>query len=337
MTENQAGKTCCVVMATYDDWQSVAYIIPFIDKILAERGLVGHVVIVDDSSRQTDGRAEVAALSLRAIRTVDEVQLGSNQGNQRATAVGLGYVARNIPCDFLVVMDSDNEDKPEDIADMLEAAQAGDCRQIIFADRTKRSESRSFKAFYYLYKKLFKLLIGRTISMGNFCLIPGKLVKRIAHIAELWNHFPASIMRAGLPFATVPTERGRRVFGKGKMNLVRLIIHAFSGFTIHADVMAVRIMLLSGLLMAVFSVMFVAASVIRAFDILDFIPVGWMSQMLMGMFLLVALVASTAVILLITILSLRLHLPMTPFHDHGRFIFGVTRHYGDGLPPMHDW
>ena len=317
------AKTCGILMATYDDWRSVAHILPLIDKVLVSRDLIGHVIVVDDSSRHQDGKELIVDLPLTAIRTIDEIELGSNQGNQRALAVGLGYIAKNCKFDFLVVMDSDNEDKPDDLPLLFDTCKTHNFENIIFAERAKRSEGIVFSLFYSIYKFLFKMLTGSSISMGNFCIIPWRHIKRIAHISQLWSHFPASIMRSGLPYAKIPTERGKRVFGTGKMNLVRLIIHAFSGFTIHADVIAVRIILVASALVLLFPVALVVLTLVRFGT--DFLVPGWTSQMLMEIFLLASMAMCTAVIVLILVLSMRMQPPMTPFHDHMRFVFEVVR------------
>lgn len=313
-----------ILMATYDDWMSVAHLLPVIDATLLGLGCTAHVVIVDDSSRHSEGKESLHLERLKAIEAIDEIQLGSNQGNQRALAVGLGYISRNLSFDALIVMDSDNEDRPKDLPALLQACRAQQNNKIVFAERTKRSESSTFKFFYFLYKRLFKLLTGHSISVGNFCIIPWQFIRRIAHLAELWNHFPVSIMRSGLPFSKIPTTRGARLFGKGKMNLVRLIIHAFSGFTIHADVIAVRIMLLATGLVGVF-LLLSAAGLIIHFTNDIFVP-GWTSQFLFQFLLLATMVMCTAVIVLISVLSMRMQPPLVPFHDYSRFVFEIVRH-----------
>ncbi|MBF0268011.1 MAG: glycosyltransferase [Alphaproteobacteria bacterium] len=320
-------------MATYDDWMSVGHILPVIDATLHQLGHKAHVVIVDDSSRHFEGKEQIRPENFKAIEAIDEIQLGSNQGNQRALAVGLGYIARNLMFDALVVMDSDNEDKPEDLPALLKAYLDHQGAKIVFAERTKRSESSVFKFFYVLYKWLFKFLTGHSISMGNFCIIPWHSIRRIAHLAELWNHFPVSVMRSGLSFAKIPTTRGIRLFGKGKMNLVRLIIHAFSGFSIHADVIAVRIMLLATGLVGVFLLLTMAGVIIHFTNDI-FVP-GWTSQFLFQFLLLATMVMCTAVVVLISVLSMRMQPPLVPFHDYSKFVFEIVRQEcgREGLAP----
>lgn len=322
MDSSLKGKSCVVLMATYDDWQSAAHVIGELDKHISQLGMKGRIVVVDDSSNNLSGKELIPELSLEAIESVEEIQLGSNQGNQRAMAIGVSYVANNCKSDYMIVMDSDNEDKPDDVPTLLQSCLDSNDREIIFAERTKRSESFTFKIFYKFYKYLYRVLTGSTISVGNFCAVPGHMISRIAHLSELWNHFPAAIIRAGLPFSRIPTNRGIRLFGKGKMNLVKLIVHAFSGFVIHADIVSVRVILLASWLgIALFSLTIAVVMVWLNTDLL--IP-GWTSQMLMLLLLLFTLILSTALNALILVLSLRMQLPMIPIHDYERFIYSIN-------------
>jgi len=312
-------------MATYDDWRSIAHIAPILDDKLQQLNLKGRIVIVDDSSNDTDGKELLLTHGFVAIEDIDVVHLGSNQGNQRALAIGTAYIAANIECDYLVVMDSDNEDKPDDVPALLQACKKNNNDKVIFAERSKRSEGQAFRLFYFLYKWLYRLLTGDSISVGNFSVIPGKLVRRVAHISELWNHFPISIIRSGVHYAKIPTERGARLFGQGKMNMVRLIIHAFSGFTIHADIVGVRMMLFAG--MMGLGIFFLVVGIVTIKLGTDMTLLGWTSQIIVQLLTLFALISCTALIILTTVLSLRMQLPSTPFHEHARFIYKIEKLY----------
>lgn len=319
------GRECIVLTAVYNDWPSAAQLIATLDHIFSDLGLSGRIVVVDDASTDDNGEDEIGSLALAAIASIDVIRLASNQGNQRALAVGMGYIASHLSCDYLLVMDSDFEDKPEDIPALLEACRSGDGSRVIFAERSKRSEGQTFTAFYLLYKCLNRMLTGRTISFGNFSAIPGRLVRRLAHISQLWNHFPASIIRAGVPFGTIPSERGARRLGHGKMNMVKLVVHAFSSFAVYADLMAVRIMIFALLVGLGFVLAFIVASVLRVST--DLLIPGWTSQVLMQALLLFAIALGTAMIVLFTALALRTQPQLIPFHDHARFIFEVVRLY----------
>ena len=66
-------------------------------------------------------------------------------GHQRAIATGLCYAHDHLPAHVVVVMDGDGEDAPQDVPRLLDQVRATDGRKIVFAERTKRSESVVFR------------------------------------------------------------------------------------------------------------------------------------------------------------------------------------------------
>ncbi len=318
-----SGKTIVILTPVLNDWDSLALLLPSIDQVLAPLGVKAHVVVIDDGSFDFSGKEALAELSFSAITAIDEVVLGSNQGNQRALAIGIAHASKNIQADHLVIMDSDLEDRPGDIPMLLKRCVEEGDNKIVFAERTKRSEGHAFRLFYRFYQRLYRLLTGRSISIGNFSVVPWPLVSRLPYIGDIWNHFPASVMRARLPIIKVPTERGSRLTGESHMNLVNLVVHAFSGFSVFADVVAVRVMLWTFLVgLGLIGAMLVSIAIKLGTDLAI---VGWTSQMVAFFTIMFIQVLTTSAILLFLVLSHRVHPPMLPIHDYSRFILEVRR------------
>ena len=107
-----------------------------------------HFIIIDDCSEDNFE-------SLKSISQIDIVTLLNNQGSQKAISIGLNYtLGEKIDFDYLIVMDSDGEDKPADLNLLIEQA-IKDNNFIIFASRKKRLEIFMFKFFYFTYRFLF--------------------------------------------------------------------------------------------------------------------------------------------------------------------------------------
>ncbi|BAE48900.1 Glycosyltransferase [Paramagnetospirillum magneticum AMB-1] len=281
------------------------------------------MVIVDDGSTDMTGLDEIESGNYPSIGAIDILTLASNQGNQRAVACGVAYVAEYAQSDYMVVMDGDHEDKPDYIPELLRACADSRDTRIVFAGRSKRSESRLFKIMYWGYRQVYRLATGLPISAGNFSVVPRHLTKRLAHIAELWSHFPASIQRARLPYDSIPTERGQRLLGQSKMNMFRLLIHAFSGLTVYADILAARVMLA-----AIVSTGFLGTATLWLIieKLFTSIPIiGWSSLMIMAVAGMALQIISTAGMILLIILALRQQPPMIPAIDYHRFVLEVRR------------
>ena len=319
-----AAKDIVILTAIYNDWDNFQPFLKSLDEALGQASLNARVVVVDDgSSFPADDTAPISQ-NPGAISQVTAITLTRNMGNQRAIAIGLGYIAKEMPCDYLVIMDSDMEDMPEYVPQLVERAAESNAK-IIFAERTRRANRMTFKIFYGLYKSLYRLLTGMPISIGNFSVVPGRLVKRIAAISEIWSHFPAGIMRAKVPYETLPSSRGSRLHGESKMNLVSLVIHGLSGLSVHADVVGVRLLLgilgVGGIIVASIAVIVLQ----KLFT--DIHMLGWTSQiiLILGGILFQMLIAALLIVFLV--LAQKNQRTIIPAVDYDVFIFEIKQLY----------
>ena len=311
-------KTAAILMATYNDWESIVDLLPRIDDELGRMRISARVVIVDDGSDEIGFRDQVVSLKLAAISAVDCIDLYRNQGNQRAVTIGIAYCAENIDCDYLIVMDSDHEDDPKYIPDLIAACDQNDGKKIVFASRSKRSEGVMFKGFYNAYKRLYHLLTGMPISIGNYSVLPNSQVRRVANIAELWSHFPAGIMRAKIPYTSIPSIRAKRSRGESKMNLVSLILHGLSGFSVHAEVVGIRVLVM--VVLAALSILglLVVAVLLKMFTGIPIL--GWTSQIVGLLLVMLFQLFITMIIMVFMVISVRQHAPMIPIAVYKQFI-----------------
>lgn len=315
------GARVVVLTALFNDWTSLTHLLPKLDDELVPLGGDATLVVVDDGSTEEWVRDDTVLFGLKAITHIEVVVLGCNQGNQRAVTVGMAYVTSHFDADYVLVMDCDLEDKPEYVPVLLKTcAERGD-REIVFAERTKRSEGRTFAIFYRLYQAFYRMLTGVPISMGNFSVVPMALAKRLSFVAELWNHYPGAILRSRLPFTTVPTERGRRLSGHSNMNWVRLVAHAFSGLSTHPEVVAVR--LIGGTIALTGLVIMAIVGLILLKLMTNVTAVGWTSLVIANAVVLSVQMLVSAIILLFLMLSQRLQIPMVPIRDFAKFILRV--------------
>src|SRR5690348_9222327 len=113
-------------------------------------------VLIDD----TAGRDREVA-DVRDCPDTQVVEPPFNLGHQRAIVFGLRTLAPNIDDrDLVVTLDSDGQDRPEDLPRLLTAVLAApdDSRTVALARRTTRSESPTFKLAYIGFRTLFRLL-----------------------------------------------------------------------------------------------------------------------------------------------------------------------------------
>ena len=239
-----------ILIPVFDDWASLALLLPRIDETLAADSRTASVILVDDCSVQRP-TGVIGAKPLTAIKSVDVLSLTRNIGHQRALAIGLSYIAEQRPCRAVIVMDADGEDLPSDIPGMLDAFEANGETRIVFAQRTRRSEGIAFTVFYRLYRLAHRLMTGIRVEVGNFSIVPYASLRKLAVVSEMWNHYAAAVVHAKLPFVLVPTVRGERLAGRSRMDFVSLVGHGLSAMSVFSDKIAVRMLALTGALLTV--------------------------------------------------------------------------------------
>ena len=254
-----------VVTPVYEDTEAPGKLFRELHAVFGERLFV---VAVDDGSV----KEPVDPGSLVSDGVV--IKLRRNVGHQRAIAIGLNYVANEIgDVDAIVVMDSDGEDIPQSIPDLIKPLERAEV-DIVVAERRSRVETLRFRVFYQCYKRLFSLLSGRKISFGNFMAMKPVAAERLAAMQELWIHIAACVLVSKLRVAICPLDRGPRYAGKSKMNFVGLALHGFRGMMVFAEDVLVRVGAAS-VFVAVLSVLGgIVAIVLKS---IGFATPGWFS------------------------------------------------------------
>lgn len=308
-----------IVTPVYNDWQSLQLLADEIAGLARAHNLNIHLLAVDDGS-SIPPHLRVGKWSGRL--DVQIVRLTRNLGHQRAIAVGLAFASemkKDIP---VIVMDCDGEDLPADIPRLLDAHRK-DGEKIIFARRARRSESRLFRAFYFFFKLVFRILTGRRISFGNYSLLPPESLRRIIHLQEIWNHFPAGVMHSSLQWTTIPTSRGKRYAGTSRMNFVALVLHGLSAVSVYVEIVYVRLIFMSLAVMMLDVVGFLVLVYIRFFTPLA-IP-GWATSVAVGLTVIMIQALLFLGLLSFIILSYRSVKMFIPAVDYKDYVLGVER------------
>jgi hypothetical protein len=314
-----------IVIPVFNDFPSAERLVRALDPILVAHALRAKVLLVDDGS---PGRQAVNCGALQAIASVDVLRLKRNLGHQRAIAIGLAYVEANLPCDAVLVMDGDGEDRPEDVPRLVQTFAEASPATIVFAARTKRSESLTFVAFYRAFRVLHRLLTGFGVRVGNFSIVPFEALATLSVSSETWNHYAAAVFKTRLPYRTIPTERGTRYGGTPRMRFVDLVTHGLSAIAVFGDTVGVR--LLGATLTAAGGVGGLIAAVL-AFCMLTGHPVPPWAAYASGLLVVIVTQALTAsLILVLLVLGGRAGTHFIPARDHTLFVRGLDRVHPGG-------
>lgn len=323
------SRTIALVTPVLDDWGSLAALLTDISGLFIHSGISFRVYAVDDGSSAPFEPAGVVLPSNSCIASIEVIRLAVNLGHQRAIAIGLCASTEGDDIDDVLVMDSDGQDRPIDIAALLAASQKNPT-QIVFAHRTKRSEPPFFRLWYCFYKLMFRLLTGQPISFGNFCLVPREAVDRLVHMPELWNNLAAAIMRSRLPYQTVPTARGVRLSGRSRLGFSCLVIHALSAMSVHIDRIFARMLITAGFIAGLASLGIVAVGAIRIAG--DLAIPGWATTAVGDLLIILFQTLVILIVACLTMLAGRSSRPMVPIVDFRPFVARCQRfRFGRGI------
>ena len=124
-------------------------------------------------------------------------------------------------------MDSDGEDKPEDILKLVNLSSTNN-NQVVVAERKNRQVSLFYKIMYQIHIYFTYLSTGKLIKFGNFSILPKKIITKLVSDASLWNCFSSTIVKNSSSILYIKCNRDKRYFGKSKTNYLNLIYHSLT-------------------------------------------------------------------------------------------------------------
>ena len=218
-----------ILIPVYNDWKSLFKLLENIDQGLeAWDSDVAHisVVIVNDAS--TEEKPTNTSI-FKSIKSIEVLNMKRNKGHGRCNATGLKYINQKNDFDFVIPMDGDGEDRPEELGPLL-------CKgyehpdKVITANRVKRSEGLFFKFCYLAHKYLTFIFTGKLIKYGNYTCLPKFAVNQMINNSATWCSFSGSLAKIvkDEDKTSISSTRGKRYFGPSKMSFVNLLKHFFS-------------------------------------------------------------------------------------------------------------
>lgn len=309
-----------LLVPVFDDWGAADLLLRRLDDVLRGAGLSPDVLFVDDGS--TTLAPAMFPAELQAIRSVSILRLRRNLGHQRAIAIGLAWVHENTACTAVLVMDGDGEDDPLDVPRLHDRMKSTSSRKIIFAERTRRSETMTFRVFYQLYRLVHRVLTGIGVRVGNFSIVPRGALASLMVVSELWNHYAAAVFKARIPFETLPTERGRRLSGQSSMNFIALVVHGLSAVSVFGEIVGVRLLMTAFVLSA--TVVGALGATIGVRFATDMAIPGWATYTTGLLVILLTQVVMLACMFVFMSLGARANVTFLPIRDYAFFVAGIS-------------
>jgi len=262
-----------ILIPIYNDWQSVLKLLENIDLAIAGLEEEVSVLIVNDAS--TEQRPEIS-LNLNNLKSIQVINMKENRGHARCNAAGLKYINEREEVDYVIPMDGDGEDRPEEIRPLIEKAKEYP-DTVITANRIKRSEGLLFKFCYLIHKYLTFVFTGQSIKFGNYTCLTKSAVDKMSKEVATWSSFSGSLSKVVKDRRSVPSIRGPRYFGPSKMSFINLLKHSLSIVAVYKFTVLIR----SIIFLAVY-IFFVSQYI----SVVTFIPIALVVAMIISVFVL---------------------------------------------------
>lgn len=148
---------------------------------------------------------------------VKGINLSRNFGQHYAITAGLHYATG----EWVVVMDCDLQDRPEEIPNLYNKAKEG--FDIVYARRAVRKDNVVKKSTSALFYRVFRSLSGiqSDKAVANFGIYHKRVIEEFNKMPEQSRFFPSQVKYLGFKDAAIDVEHGERLEGKSSYSLLK--------------------------------------------------------------------------------------------------------------------
>lgn len=217
-----------IVSPVYEAEQIVPLLTREISRHLEELTDRFEIILVDDGSR--DRSWEAIAQECRRDQRIKGIKLSRNFGQHSAITAGLSLAKGH----WIVVMDCDLQDRPDQIHLLYEKAKQG--YDIVQARRRARSDSPAKRILSHLFYLVFSYLTGtqQDATVANFGIYHRKVIQAVLSMQDQARFFPAMVQWVGFKSTKVDILHDHRRLGRSTYNprkMLRLAVESVISFS----------------------------------------------------------------------------------------------------------
>ena len=225
-----------VLVSIYNDRVSLKLLIENINSVIKNINAQISLVVINDASSQ---QILDTYPNIENIHSLEIINMKENKGHTRCIASGLKYIFEKKDFDYVIPMDGDGEDRPEEIKNFIELVKNSEGKSIV-GERVKRSEGLLFKSCYQFHKFLTLAFTGQSIKYGNFTCLSKSTVEKMIKEKATWNSFSGSLKKTEKELLTVPSIRGPRYHGPSQMSFINLLKHSLAIISVFRKTVLIR-------------------------------------------------------------------------------------------------
>ena len=245
-----------IVSPVYQAENLVDELVQRLHGAMAELSADYEIVLVDD--RSTDRSWERIQAQARRDARVRGLRLSRNFGQHRAITAGLDHCRG----EWVVVMDCDLQDQPEEIPALFAAARQG--YDLVLAQRTMRRDSWHKKLLSRLFYRVLSYLteVPQRPEVANFGIYHRKVINAVLAMRENIRYFPTMVRWVGFRTGYLEVAHARRPAGGSTYSLARRLQLGLDILLANSD-KPLRLTVKWGLLLAGGAFLFVPVTLLR--------------------------------------------------------------------------
>ena len=225
-----------ILIPVYNDWESALKLLENINFEVSKLEDEFSIIIINDAS--TKSRLEFSP-DLSSFKSIKIINMKENRGHARCNAAGLRHINEKEDFNYVIPMDGDGEDRPEELSLLIEKIKEYP-DTVVTANRVKRSEGFLFKFCYLSHKYLTFIFTGQTIKYGNYTCLTKLAVNALVNEPATWSSFSGSLAKTIKDKKFISSERGTRYFGPSKMSFIDLLKHSLSIIAVFKKTLLIR-------------------------------------------------------------------------------------------------
>ena len=210
-----------VISPLYKSEKYVTELYQRISQTLNDLDLEYEIIFVDDC--YGDRSLEIARNILKNDKKIKIIKLSRNFGQHAAINAGIN----NADGDWLVVIDSDLQDSPEEIKNLYKKAKEG--YDIVLAKRLNRKDSFIKKSTSFVFSKIASYMSGFEIDYrtSNYGIYSKRVIENYKSLPESKLFFPFIVQWLGFPKSAIEVEHSERLHDKSSYRISKLLNLAF--------------------------------------------------------------------------------------------------------------
>ena len=267
-----------VVVPIYNDQEVIAELLRRVTAVVETLVKDYEIILVDDGSRDNSWTVMQEERQQRAHLRI--ARLSRNFGQQNAIAAGLSLTTKEL----IVLMDSDLQDRPEDIPTLIDALLADPEATMAIAQWEERKDSRMKIAVSRLFQHVSNRItdIHTMPRLGIFRVMKKSVVDELRNFPERTATAVSLLYYIGHKYVAVPLKRDARFAGKTGYNLSKMLSLTFARI-LSFSMFPIRMVTYLGALLCVGSML--AAWALVIYKLVGNVVTGWTSMMVLMLFL----------------------------------------------------